>query len=276
MTGIRARALAATLAGVALVAGLLIWARSPAPPAGRPALASAGAFTPADIALPLDAHFPSASDDLAIQRAHGLLVRRCMAAAGLAYRPEPPYHVDVPASRERAFGLIVEAEARTYGYAGTLVPERRAVPPELSAPERARLPGCRTAAERTLLGGLAPVSLSVLDDLTRRTGAAAESDARVRTKVRAWAGCMRGQGFAYDDPWQPNDRRWTPGKPTAEERRTAVADVRCKHRTGLVRTWYSVLVAYQHEAERVQAALLDRIDRTTATRAANARRVLRG
>ncbi|MBM7785046.1 hypothetical protein [Tenggerimyces flavus] len=229
-----------------------------------------------EIKLPLDALYPTAQQDLRIQRAEGLLTSRCMRGRGFSYAPPAPFHFDMASARERLFGLIDEKEARAHGYAGRVEAESRPpASPPLSATVEKALTGCVSESAKAVSGGVENVDPSVLDELSMRTGGMAEADERVKAKFREWSACMKAEGFAFADPWQPNDDpRWQPGKPTAVEKRTAVADVRCKHSTGLVDTWYTVLVGYQREAMSTFAGQLGRLADATATRDRNAKRVL--
>ena len=53
-----------------------------------------------------------------------------------------------------------------------------------------------------------------------------------------------------------------------------MADVRCKHSTGLIETWHSVMVEYQRKAIEQNTVQLDRLTKLTAAKVAKARRVL--
>ena len=57
--------------------------------------------------------------------------------------------------------------------------------------------------------------------------------------ARAWSACLHAEGLRHADPLSvaatPVWARWS--RPSPEEIRTAVADVRCKGRTRLVKNW---------------------------------------
>jgi hypothetical protein len=245
--------------------------------------------------FPLDAFYPAKDQDLAMQRAQGVLTERCMRRYGYRYQPPEPIAPNVRATRERMFGLVDEAEAARHGYTGPPVPVGAAEKPEpkLSDTAYATLTGtdlssgnpvpakgvpeggCAGEASRQLSAGDKAISVDSLDQLTMHTAHQAEADQRVKDKFRAWSVCMKAKGLTYADPWQPNDNpKWVPGKPTPLEKKTAVADVQCKHSTGLIDTWYAVMVEYQHQAIERYAADLDRLGKSTAKRTANAERVL--
>lgn len=276
VSGARA-SLASTLAGVVLVAGASACAPQPAHPArGSASETSLRISAPADIKLPLDALYPTAQQDLRIQRAEAVLTAGCMRRRGHAYEPPAPFHFDMVSARARLFGLIDENEARAYGYAGKASDESRPAPkaPLTAAAEKA-LTGCADGSVKAVSVGAGSVDPSLLDELSMRTGGMAEADRSVKAKFREWSACMKAKGFAFADPWQPNDDpRWQPGKPTALEKRTAIADVRCKHSTGLVDTWYTVLVDYQQQAMKTFPTELARLAEATKKRAANAERIL--
>lgn len=247
--------------------------------------------------FPLDAFYPLKDQELAMQRAQGVLTARCMLRFGYRYQPPEPVAGDIRATRERTFGLVDEAEAARYGYTGPPIPAGSERPDsklpdaeytmltgiEFSSgepePAGGKVPkdGCSGEASRQLAAGAQGFGSDALDELTMHTYHQAEADARVKAKFGEWSACMKAKGFTYADPWAPNDSpKWVPGKPTALEKRTAVADVQCKHSTGLVDTWHDVMVEYQRKAIEQNAVQLDRLTKSTAAKVANAKRVLAG
>ena len=86
---------------------------------------------------------------------------------------------------------------------------------------------------------------------------------------------MRQAGFDYADPMKANnDPAFQTPAPTEREIATAVADVQCKARTGLVDVWASVETAYQQRALDEHAEELTVIHRWLSIQTANARRIL--
>ncbi|MBM7791074.1 hypothetical protein [Tenggerimyces flavus] len=247
--------------------------------------------------FPLDAFYPLKDQELVMQRAQGALTARCMLRFGYRYQPPEPVAGDIRATRERTFGLVDEAEAARDGYTGPVIPAGSEKPePKLPEaeyttltgidfssgeprPAKGRVPkdGCAGEAGRQLAAGADGLGPDALDELTMHTYHQAEADQRVKAKFGEWSVCMKAKGFAYANPWEPNDSpKWVPGKPTTLEKKTAVADVRCKHSTGLVDTWHAVMVEYQRKAIEQNAVQLDRLTKSTATKVANAKRVLAG
>lgn len=266
--------LAACLAGVVLICG----ASACAPGLAHPARGSSPKTKPPSaIELPLDAYYPTAEQDLAIQRAEGELTARCMRRVDRTYTPPKPFHLDMVAARARLFGLVDEKEAQGYGYAGRIGPESKAEKKKQDPADEKALTKCFDDSSKRLEKGVEPISLTALDDLISGVGQQAEADERVEVKFTAWSACMKAKGLTFADPWKTNDDpRWQPGKPSALEKRTALADVQCKHSTGLLDTWYSVTVEFHHQAEKKYAAELARLTKATAARAANAMKVLGG
>lgn len=200
-----------------------------------------------DLVLPLDSYALESPELALVQSAENALIRRCMARQGLKWTfPERRKSASWP-NRGR-YGLIEDEAARRFGYHPIPDPEaeKRTAQYEhregaLDRRERSALhgaggrEGCRDRARATLLRGVPKVDWQLID----RTGFATYRDSRRSTavvnSVREWSSCMRDRGFVYGDPMAANDdARWrTPG-PSRAERATAVADVRCKHRAGLV------------------------------------------
>ncbi|MER7001147.1 hypothetical protein [Streptomyces sp. NPDC000410] len=106
-------------------------------------------------------------------------------------------------------------------------------------------------------------------NLSKLTFRWAEEDPRVRAAFAAWSRCMAEAGHTYKDPWEPNDiPTW---EDPAQENKTAVADVRCKHRTNLAGIWMVVEAAYQHAVVEENRTALNAVEELLHTQLAHAR-----
>ncbi|MFH8224625.1 hypothetical protein ACH4C2_36510 [Streptomyces sp. NPDC018057] len=133
--------------------------------------------------------------------------------------------------------------------------------------------GCLGRAERQIRGTdprTEPDPVSALRGESRRR---AEQDPAWRRADRAWSACMRGAGYHYATPadaQRGDDRReeelrlrLSVGRgeadlPTETEKRTAVADARCKQRTGYLGTVRALDVRAQERVIAGHRAELDR------------------
>lgn len=110
--------------------------------------------------------------------------------------------------------------------------------------------GCYGKADAELTKGVPVADTEWLGDKNELSLDETEkSDAVVRAKA-AWKDCMAGQGFSYDVPRSASgDLKWKLDLPkiTDEEREVALADVRCKHSTGLVTAWQEAETAWQKQ-----------------------------
>ncbi|WP_327678218.1 hypothetical protein [Kitasatospora sp. NBC_00458] len=286
------------LAGAAL---LLATACTGGPPGGggdgaTPAAAPAVSSTPkittaADRSLPIDPYLLSYEQRDQLERAHAVLLSRCMARFGIDYRAQP----QIPSGnrpRSRTDRRYLESDAATaqaYGYHAE--EGDRPVPPpaqpQLSGAANMVLSGTADAGGKTGPGGQdyngskvpnggcigeakeklgADASNSGGGDaqLARDIDASArgrsKTDDRVTGTFRAWSDCMKGRGFDYPDPIKVlDDPRWASAAPTDVERNTAVADVACKEQANVVGVWFSVEAAYESQLIEQNAPALARI-----------------
>ncbi|MFD2357371.1 hypothetical protein ACFSTC_60960 [Nonomuraea ferruginea] len=109
------------------------------------------------------------------------------------------------------------------------------------------LPWCEgRAAER-----LAPSERAPWDWLAQRDTRTLERSStrpQVREAIMGWVACMRDAGHPYPSPEAAiGDPRWDLDKRaiSADEKRTAVADVVCKWSSGLVARWFAADAALQ-------------------------------
>ncbi|WP_018571698.1 DUF2477 domain-containing protein [Streptomyces sp. PsTaAH-124] len=209
------------------------------------------------------------------------------------------------------YGVQDPADAAAHGYRGALaayraharektwtMPEYVALTgsPADGGPARAHgrpVPdgGCLGEAERRIRGTgsrTGPDPVSALRGESRRR---AEQNPAWQRADRTWSACMRGAGYHYATPadaQRGDDRReedlrlrlsgerGDPDLPTGAEKRTAVADARCKQRTGYLRTVRALDARAQERLIAGHRAELDRHHASERAAVRTAGRVLAG
>ncbi|MFJ7217772.1 hypothetical protein [Amycolatopsis sp. NPDC098790] len=261
---------------VAFAVALLAGCSAPAPVTAPPAL-----LRSADLRLPLDDYLLAPAELRELSAARGLLIRRCMTAAGVDYPARADAAPKGPRTwNERRYGLTDPDLAAVAGYGlGDREPVADKPPPALDAAAKAALDGPRGCAARA--GEEQRRGDPGLDrDLPRRLAAQSFAGSRRAPEVvdvfRKWSECMRVNGFGYDDPLAPPaDRRFAgPGEPAAGEIATAGADLECKRRTNLVGVWFTAEAAIQNGLVGGNRAQLQRIRQANDAELALSRRLI--
>ncbi|WP_327691165.1 hypothetical protein OG870_18735 [Streptomyces sp. NBC_00461] len=229
----------------------------------------------ADLALPVESYVFSESDMGLLTHAMNDLARDCMKAKGFDYRPDETDTPDIGVV-DRRYGIANSYTAATYGYHFPTPRTGRANVQALGEAGRIALSGkpradgrldpdggCVGEAKRRLAGDKGTFGP---DEIARRINmdsyVRSEKDPRVLAAFRGWSSCMAARGYRYGSPMDAiDDPRF--GKPTTEstEISTARADVECKKKTGLVRTWFDVESAMQQSEIDKNAESLARIKR---------------
>lgn len=184
-------------------------------------------------------------EEILIERAERILVKRCMEGSGFTYWLRPP----VSAAERAGRGFVLDdiAWARTYGYGGEL--EQRAEKARLNDPNAtyanglpepdrirysktldgdpaqgmmsARLPsggtvqmprtGCWNTAGEQLYGDMATWfrAKKTATSLTSLYVPELLKDRRLTTAVAAWARCMKKKGHAYASPDDIRAKRYS-------------------------------------------------------------------
>ncbi|MER6438644.1 hypothetical protein ABT275_20140 [Streptomyces sp. NPDC001185] len=202
-------------------------------------------------ALPIAAYEYSAAQERLIAKARDGLTRACMRRFGLDYHPADAAVPEAPTSSDRRYGISDPREAERYGY--HLAPSPRTVPVASTDPSYPVLYG--TAAtyhgKEVPKGGCGAEAVRTWEKQRPATEAAdvardiaingfnkSLSDPSVIKATRAWASCMKGQGFPYPSPLSPpHDFDLDTPSVSDEERKVAVADLSCKERTDLLKIW---------------------------------------
>lgn len=242
--------------------------------------------------LPLDNYRRDPVDLAVLARARSVLFRRCMQRFGFdRHLPSSISGQSSTGSNEYRYGLASEDNAAKFGYHPAREETRqKRQPPKLSPAEKAvafgvgqskyhgrdvPVDGCFGEADRQLAkGAIAPTDPNLVENLSIESSKLAERDSRVRAGFDAWSRCMAQSGYHYRSPWDANDDpAFQTRKSTAHEIATAKADTACKRRTGLLKVWAAVEVAYQRTLISRYHNQLERTRKELTVMLMNARRI---
>ncbi|MEV4804348.1 hypothetical protein AB0K18_30465 [Nonomuraea sp. NPDC049421] len=225
------------------------------------------------LSVPFDVYNFSPAEMTIIEDAEDVLIGDCMREQGMTWEPLPRVRQeDVEPPHRRRYGVIEPEMARLFGYhvpaempsvaarrarwdlrTEKLSPmERRAAYGDSPDGDEA---GCKARASRTRLHAAPDVDASLFNRLIDQTFDASQRDEDVLRVFRSWSTCMKAAGITYADPLQAiTDERWLrAATPSPEEIRVAVADVRCKEKTGLVPVWAEAEERLQNDVVRDHA-----------------------
>ncbi|MEU1367966.1 hypothetical protein ABZ454_17735 [Streptomyces sp. NPDC005803] len=273
-----ARVSAALLCMLALGAGGCTGAAHEAPASGaEPAQPSKASPSPdtAHRRLPVEDYLMSPTENDRVERARSSLISACMKRFTLDFTPYTPDYTKMAGQVSNRYGPTDTKVAATHGYhpareqiaegeapgqkalsadmrrvLGSSIAPAGATPPESPGSYRGiRIPagGCAGEADRTLTSGggiIQDAEAAIAINFSSFEKSAA--DPRVKKVFAAWSTCMREKNFSYATPLEAiNDPRWKTDGPSAPEIATAVAEVECKQRYGVVDVWFSVESTYQ-------------------------------
>ncbi|MGI5470007.1 hypothetical protein [Streptomyces sp. CA-132043] len=206
------------------------------------------------LVLPFDAYQLSLAEYYTVSTAQDRLIRACMGRLGHEWTAVDRPAQAVELKNRRRYGVIEPAVAKRFGYhapkelldpyqVAQLEEEREAaLSPEAKKAALDPSDGCSLKAHRQLLRGTA-TDYRKLDTLDTKNFKDSQTAPAVKRAVRAWSTCMHDEGYDYPSPEEAvNDPRWWENATASASRQeitTARADVRCKQRTDLVRTWFA-------------------------------------
>ncbi|MEU1481383.1 hypothetical protein ACFYZ8_34725 [Streptomyces sp. NPDC001668] len=230
----------------------------------------------ADLALPVESYIFSEAEIGQLTRAMSSLAGRCMQDAGFTYRPEGTESPDIGVM-DRRYGIANSHTAQSYGYHfPASKADRESAAKSLSQAGRVALVGkpeadgsldpdggCIGEAKRRLAGSDAEFGPDeTARALNLESYARSQKDPRVLSAFRDWSSCMAAKGYRYDSPMDAiDDPAFAGEKASLTEISTARADVGCKKKTGLVRTWFDVESEWQRTEIEKHAEELARIKR---------------
>lgn len=216
------------------------------------------------LVLPLNAYSPSRGEVASMENDVRAVAARCMKKDGFSFptivNPAVSLGGDPGRGEFYDFGVTSLAFASVHGYQDD-VP----VPPRLSAQSylsRSSAEGiayskCVTAArQKSGYFGIAQY-LNFYQTVGISAWQKTETSPVVVAGFKRWSACMAAKGFDYANPSQsmlgePGNSQvptqWqvaSPAGPSQREIQVAVADVRCKESTGLLRQWIRVTAESQ-------------------------------
>lgn len=222
------------------------------------------------VTLPLDPYFLAPADTARLHRALDLLVAGCMRRAGLEPPPDRPKAPPASPRNQRRYGVTSEEAAGTLGYHPPDVPSAPA--PHLTADQTTALSGtgtgrpgpggsppqgCTVAAARQITGTNSyPMDPELVRQLNYDSYERTLTEPPVRRAMQQWSNCMKGRDHRYATPLEPT---FTDPRPTAEEKRTALADVACKRQTDLINIWSTTETAVQKDLIAKRRSALDAV-----------------
>ncbi len=267
----RILAAAASLTAVTVSTAAILTGSTPGSAGSSPIPAVQPITVPA-IQLPLDSSYPTAEQDMRLQRADMVARRACLRGMGLDMSVPDTYTPgQVAGKHQRLFGLLDPVEGAAVGYHGWGDPSEadrareadvasRQVPaPVLRAllgedpgtgvrvagPEG----GCVGQAARQLAAHGGGWDSGFLDSAALGAGDRSREDSSLVAAMQRWSSCMADAGYEYPDPLAAiDDPKWATERASEAERAVAANDAVCKDRTDLIAVWTSVTAEQQRAA----------------------------
>jgi hypothetical protein len=228
------------------------------------------AAPPRPLPLPLDAYALTDAQASEVSYLSQLFLKSCMAGQKFDF-PAGLTVADVTLGARisaeftsRLWGVSDLSAAREYGYhlppwtSGTGVPEP---PGKMPVAEQRAYATCRTSVIDQVAAEIPGPPAQLVGTLESESWFDAKASARMRAVFARWSACMRSRGYHYSDPLQAaeaaklaNPVTEVPLPVTPAEVRTAVADIGCKHVTGLLTIANVVQSAIQDRMIRQHAA----------------------
>ncbi|MEU5583320.1 hypothetical protein ABZ791_37900 [Streptomyces huasconensis] len=248
---------------------------------GRVAQAYVGSSNdPATWRLPVEAYIPTAEQARLVTTTRDQLIDTCMSTAGYDdWEPAPElpelggktltdwrYGIhDARLTAERGYHPA-EAEQKAYDEAM----EAGAV--DESGADDATLRGCVAKADGKVPDPQPP---AVVQEISGAAFEKSQKTPEVTAVFAKWSSCMKDKGYdSYKQPLDASDdpRFANPDKVTAQEIATARADISCRDRYGVARTWFDAeskiqraeIAKHMDEFDDVAAATREAITKAKA------------
>ncbi|MFD9029735.1 hypothetical protein ACFVZW_01020 [Streptomyces sp. NPDC059567] len=228
-----------------------------------------------------------------IRDARESLVASCMKRHGFAYKPAPKLPQYGPKSlTDLRYGIHDAEVAAQYGYkpavdlAMVAEQERKAMQSTVLPPEQEAVltgqAGAGTAPSGGCLGeahsriiGPGEAESTLPQDLANQAYIKSKESPAVRKAFSGWSACMKSQGYQYAEPMDAvNDRRFASMKAGSLELATAKADLGCREKNSVVKTWYTAEAELQKSAVERNAERLQTVRSDLEKAVKNAARVL--
>ncbi|WAU79284.1 hypothetical protein O1Q96_05645 [Streptomyces sp. Qhu-G9] len=236
-------------------------------------IAPKSASLTADLALPIEGYIFSESELGLLTDAMSSLAQRCMKRSGFDYRPDDVQPPDI-AVMDRRYGIANSHTAAEYGYHFPTPKAGESAIKSLGEAGRVALAGkpladgsldpdggCIGEAKRRLAGQKAEFGPDkIARELNMESYVRSQKDPRVLAVFRSWSTCLAAKGYRYASPMDAiDDPEFGSEKTSPAEISTARADVECKKKTRLVRTWFDVESEWQRTEIEKNAEELARI-----------------
>ncbi|MEU6074895.1 hypothetical protein [Micromonospora sp. NPDC047074] len=215
--------------------------------------------------LPLDRYNLGNTEALEVRMARDAVMINCVRQFGFTV-PTPSYpRPFVDNKNERRYLLTSTSRARQHGYkwpemtkasasekTPTLGTEVQAIisgdGPSVMSNKRVPDGGCLGEANRHLKVDEAPGSdVDFVRRMDAKAYTAMKADSRVLAATARWSSCMESMGYHYPNPGRANDDpAFNSTVASSVEIATAVADVSCKDKAGLIDLMAAVETAYQN------------------------------
>lgn len=245
------------------------------------------------LVFPIESYQLSEADMNTMSEAVDILVRDCMKEKGYDWRVvRAPKQASNWGNRLR-YGVIEVEVAKIYGYhtspelllsddsrqARADIKKRRS---ELSKSEWETSLECRQKGFTYIERGTA-VPLAEYQKLRRKAYEDAQRHPDVVRAVTEWRSCMKDAGFQYASPdaaredprWRQDQKKPSASRPP-DEIATAVADVRCKNKVGLVDRRFSAEKAHGEKIIKNNAAYFSELRTARQRQLTHARAIIDG
>ncbi|MDV9173052.1 hypothetical protein R6V09_23415 [Streptomyces sp. W16] len=246
----------------------------PSPVTGRQ-VAQAQPANPADPAgwkLPIEAYLPTKAQARLVAGSRDDLLDKCMADAGSpTWTPSPDLpEIGGKTLTDWRYGIHDAALAAKRGYhpdaaeqtAYDSAMEAGAV--DTSGADAAVLDGCVTQVDGQVPATTAKAAL--VQQISGDAFVQSEQASEVVAVFAQWSSCMKDKGYTYAKPMDASDdaRFNDPGTVTDTEIATATADIECRDKYHVEKTWFDAESALQRTAIAQHQAELDQVKADTA------------
>ncbi|MFG2118265.1 hypothetical protein [Streptomyces sp. NPDC048710] len=241
-----------------------------------------------NLILPYDHYQLSVNEIYLIESAQDLLTRDCMKKRGYDWEVIGDRKRYADLRNRRRYGVIEMPVARQMGYRANdrllgstdvtvqKMDREKRLSPEARGAALDPADGCDKLSYLQLAKGNQEDE-NLVNNLNYRSLQDAYKSPRVVSVMRNWSRCMAEKGYRYKDVNAvDSDPRWAKGRrPSAAEKRAAVADVSCKERFGLVKVLSDTERAIQERGIRQHKTYFERLASAKERYLAAARAVLR-
>ncbi|BFV54953.1 hypothetical protein KCMC57_up00570 [Kitasatospora sp. CMC57] len=215
--------------------------------------------------LPMEAYLPSDAEQAQLRKASTALTHDCVRKSGnTAWTPAPALPKLGPKTlTDWRYGIHDQGLSAKRGYHPDLAEQaaydaalRVGLVDGTDVLDPATLSSCgRQAAEA--LGGGQKTYGELAQRLANEAFIRSKQEPEVAEKFKQWSACMKESGRSYKEPLDASDdSRFTGSDVTQPEIDTALADLACRGRTGVAKTWFDAEARLQKAAQEQNAQAL--------------------